>query len=147
MNLNEIEKKAVQMIARELDGWQFAWNRRVRSNGVCSYQKKTIFLSIWNETRSGTDVINTIKHEIAHALTEGAGHGEVWKETFLALGGNGSRIGSASEAPYTWVMEFEGELVKGYYRKPTVALRKLPGTFLKGRPETKGKLTIRKVNS
>lgn len=31
----------------------------------------------------------TILHEIAHAITPGAGHGKMWRETSLSIGGNG----------------------------------------------------------
>jgi|SaaInlStandDraft_4_1057021.scaffolds.fasta_scaffold24783_3 hypothetical protein len=145
MNKNEIETKAVEMIASALVGWTFNWNRRVRTNGVCNYSKKTIFLSIYNVNRADADVLNTLVHEIAHALTEGEHHSSVWKSKFLSLGGNGSILGSSANVPFTWVMEYKGTLVKGFYRKPTVAIRKLSSTFITGRPETKGLLTIRKV--
>lgn len=35
------------------------------------------------------EVIETILHEIAHAITPGAGHIKIWKETSLSIGGNG----------------------------------------------------------
>lgn len=35
------------------------------------------------------DVIETILHEIAHAITPGAGHVKIWKETSLSIYGNG----------------------------------------------------------
>ena len=34
------------------------------------------------------DVIETILHEIAHAITPGAGHRLIWKETSIAIGGD-----------------------------------------------------------
>lgn len=41
------------------------------------------------ETASEDDVIETILHEIAHAITPGAGHVKIWKETSISIGGNG----------------------------------------------------------
>ena len=38
------------------------------------------------------DIIDTILHEIAHAITPGAGHVAIWKETSVAIGGNGEAI-------------------------------------------------------
>lgn len=38
------------------------------------------------------EIIETILHEIAHAITPGAGHVNLWKETSLSIGGNGDRI-------------------------------------------------------
>lgn len=36
-----------------------------------------------------SEVIETILHEIAHAITPGAGHSKIWIDTSLAIGGNG----------------------------------------------------------
>ncbi len=41
------------------------------------------------ETNDANNIIETILHEIAHAITPGAGHTEIWKKTCLAIGGNG----------------------------------------------------------
>lgn len=35
------------------------------------------------------EVVETILHEIAHAITPGAGHSKIWVETSLAIGGDG----------------------------------------------------------
>lgn len=83
-------------IAREWQlpsDWKFRFNRRVRDLGLCNYRKKTIYLSIYYIMEaSDADVINTIKHEIAHALMpQGEGHGARWRALFLQMGGNGKR--------------------------------------------------------
>lgn len=39
----------------------------------------------------------TILHEVAHALTEGHGHDNVWKAKLLELGGDGKRCYSSSD--------------------------------------------------
>jgi hypothetical protein len=148
MNLEMIEKLAVITINKHLTGWSFEWNNRVRAYGVCDYEKKTIYLSrVLTSTRTIEEVKETIAHEIAHALCPGHHHNSVWAAKSMELGGSGERCGRGGDTPpYTWVMEHEGRVVKGYYRKPTVALRKLPTTFLTGKKaETIGRLTIRKV--
>lgn len=38
------------------------------------------------------DVIETILHEIAHAITPGAGHSKIWQQTSLSIGGNGQAV-------------------------------------------------------
>lgn len=39
----------------------------------------------------------TILHEVAHALTEGHGHDNVWKAKLLEIGGDGKRCYSSSD--------------------------------------------------
>ncbi len=41
---------------------------------------------------SEDEVIETILHEIAHAITPGAGHKKIWSDTSLAIGGDGKAI-------------------------------------------------------
>ena len=42
-----------------------------------------------------SDVIETILHEIAHAITPGAGHKKIWQDTSIAIGGDDG-------TPYFW---------------------------------------------
>ncbi len=41
------------------------------------------------ENSSEDEVLETILHEIAHAITPGAGHVKIWQETSKSIGGNG----------------------------------------------------------
>lgn len=148
MNIKKLENFANKQLAKHgLTDWSFAWNNTKRSTGKCRYRNKTIYLSkICAPLQSEEASMNTIIHEVAHALTPGEGHSDVWMAKFIAIGGSGERWAVNTPPPYTWVMEFEGVLAKGYYRKPTVAMRKLSETYLKGRKEeTLGKLVIRKI--
>lgn len=98
MNISE----AQHMLRRELDNHnlyhvQTKMNGRLtrvfgRYNYSRLYNTKSIELStklveINNEDR----VRRTILHEIAHALTEGHGHDEVWRAKLLEIGGDGKR--------------------------------------------------------
>jgi len=68
-------------------GWRFAFNRRRCGLGLCSYSNKTIYLSaIYVNHNTESDVLNTIRHEIAHALTPGANHGRMWKLMAMKVG-------------------------------------------------------------
>lgn len=44
------------------------------------------------EKDSEDEIIETILHEIAHAITPGAGHVKIWRDTALAIGSNGEAI-------------------------------------------------------
>lgn len=78
-------------------GWSFGLNVRKRANGICSPSNKKIELSSYiidNATREMSGWVNTMVHEIAHAINHelgGRGHDRQWKAIFLSLGGNGER--------------------------------------------------------
>ena len=55
--------------------------------GRCSYSDKTIFLNTHHvDSHPDAEIINTIRHEVAHALTPEHGHDEVWREKAKELG-------------------------------------------------------------
>lgn len=65
-------------------GWRFAWDRAKRRAGCCKYRKRLITLSQpyveLNTSSNPDDIIDTILHEIAHALVgHGHGHDAVWQ--------------------------------------------------------------------
>lgn len=68
---------------------KFVWNNRTSNKtwGICKYNPKEIHLNKkYALIEDETNVIDTIIHEIAHALTEGHNHDEVWKEKCRELG-------------------------------------------------------------
>lgn len=57
--------------------------------GKCSYSDKCIFLNAHHiDTHPDPEIIDTIKHEIAHALTPGHQHDDVWQNKARELGCN-----------------------------------------------------------
>lgn len=63
---------------------------RVHGEGII---KGEIILSKHHvEMDSENDVIETILHEIAHAITPGAQHTRIWAETSISIGGDGKAI-------------------------------------------------------
>lgn len=84
------------MNEHNLRGWKFEVNDMTRYYGLCNYQEKTIYLSsyaIFFKTHE--EVVDIIKHEIAHALVgQGHHHDKVWKRKCIEIGGNGKRCGS-----------------------------------------------------
>lgn len=76
------------------DGWRFAWDIATKRGGACKYRSKTISLSraIFTKPVNQPEALNTILHEIAHALAGGkAGHGWQWKIIARRIGCTGDR--------------------------------------------------------
>jgi superfamily II DNA or RNA helicase len=70
-----------EMNKHGLTDWHIRLNQDANSHflGLCSHRDKTIILSAHHiDIHPDPDVINTIRHEIAHALTPGERHNEVW---------------------------------------------------------------------
>lgn len=90
---NDLKNKHIELLT-----WSVTHNRRKRSFGVCSYTKREIQLSILLiPTMTDEAIFDTIVHEIAHALTPGHGHDNIWKRKCIELGGDGQRTGSSEK--------------------------------------------------
>lgn len=100
--------------------------------GMCSYKDKCIILNALHIDTHGTEeVINTIRHEVAHALTMGHAHDAVWAEKARALGcdntnacasyGFDDRAIDAIRSGATVEVTYETEVI----RKPTYKISKL----------------------
>ena len=70
------------------EGWKLAFDNAKRRNGACEYGTKTIYLSKhYIKLNSEELIVDTILHEIAHALTpRDAGHGPLWKAKCAEIG-------------------------------------------------------------
>jgi predicted SprT family Zn-dependent metalloprotease len=95
MNLLEVEQLAKEKMSLHgliQAGWKFSWNKRKRAAGVCNRTKRTIFLStVFASAGIYEDVLDTILHEIAHALTPGHHHDIVWKRKAIEVGAKPNR--------------------------------------------------------
>jgi SprT protein len=78
---------------RLLPEWTFTFDRSRVRFGKCNYHKKQISLSKYLvELNAEDEVLDTILHEIAHALCPpGSGHGPMWKSVALSIGCNARR--------------------------------------------------------
>lgn len=79
-------------------GWRFSWHNKKVSLGTCSYYRKRIYLAKWyTELNDEEEVLDTILHEIAHALSytrygeAGKGHGRLWKSVCIEIGAKPER--------------------------------------------------------
>jgi len=94
MDLIQAETLAKSLMFRhDIQNWTFAWNNRKTSYGVCSYRRKTIFLSKILTSQIDVDAVtNTILHEIAHALVGSVHkHDSVWQRKAIEIGSDGQR--------------------------------------------------------
>ena len=90
-------------------------NTRARRRfGSCNYTKKQIQLCAYAcDTVTLDDVIDTIKHEFAHAISKEVykerGHGYIWKKVAKKIGANGKGCSkSIDDKVYTeYVLVFE----------------------------------------
>jgi hypothetical protein len=86
--------KATKFLRELLDGNNLSnWHIRLTTDitkpflGLCSYKDKTIILNAHHiDTHPDAEIFNTIKHEVAHSLTEGHNHDEVWAAKAREIG-------------------------------------------------------------
>lgn len=92
-SIDAINKARQLMDDNGLIRWRIDWNQSKKTFGQCFYKRELITLSCYlTKVGREEDVIDTIKHEIAHALcylrygVVGYGHGKRWKEFCIMLG-------------------------------------------------------------
>ena len=98
------DKTAIETLARQLFAqhgladWTFRWDTAKTRLGCCYYGPKQITLSLPNAQLNSHEVaLDTLKHEIAHALTpKDGGHGKAWKLKAMELGCSPVRCADAS---------------------------------------------------
>lgn len=129
------------------------FNRRKTSLGVCKFNhnmnRYTIQLSE-NITRlPESTIMNTIRHELAHAYAGiNNGHNRVWKSWAKLFGCNGERCANTTEVKgfvtaddykYYVVNTLTMEVIRGYHRMPK---KDFSRSSIIGKPETLGKLKL-----
>jgi predicted SprT family Zn-dependent metalloprotease len=83
--------------AHGLHHWLGTLDRAKRRLGICRYDTREISLSLHHLNRPDADILNTIRHEVAHALAgRGAGHGPIWKAQCRITGARPQRCGAVA---------------------------------------------------
>lgn len=100
MELKRAEMMAIQLMTYHgLHDWHFKFDRAIYRLGLTSYTRKTISLSKSATLRDvEARVLNTILHEIAHALVSpGNHHNKVWRKKAIEIGCDGKTSTSVEE--------------------------------------------------
>jgi predicted SprT family Zn-dependent metalloprotease len=89
MDLKELQEIAARELEKHgLAGWTFHLGATRRRLGVCKYRQKRIEIAeYYAQNSAATTVLDTLLHEIAHALAgPKAHHGPAWKAVAMRLG-------------------------------------------------------------
>ncbi len=97
-----VHKLACDLLrAHGLGRWSFRFNRRKRELGLCRFDPGLIELSLHFVERNSDEVIlDTLLHEIAHALVgPGHGHDAAWKRKCQEIGARPERLSFDADMP------------------------------------------------
>lgn len=104
-----MERTTAFKLAREIMNFHglFDWNLRISVNdktsflGLCDHNNKTIFLNAQHvDIHPDIEIKDTILHEVAHALTPGAGHSHEWVLMANRLGARTTLCNQFSMPPH-----------------------------------------------
>lgn len=137
-----------QMLEHEMDkhgliddGWTYVINNARRKYGYCVYEKKLIGISYrLAQINSTEQTLNTILHEIAHALTPFQHHNAKWRAKCVELGIKPERTGGYVTPPKKYIAKCPKCLrIHTKNRRRNVACLKCCNKFNKGQysPEFK----------
>ncbi len=133
-------------------GWTGGLDGAVQRFGVCRPGRRQITVSRHLAAiNSEEEVLNTVLHEIAHALAfiehgRQCGHDHRWRAIATRIGARPRRCFSGGETntvtgSYYLVHRDTGEVFRTYYRRPRVT--DLTNRWIRGRKaETAGKLVV-----
>ena len=106
-----------------LDGWTIVADRAKMRAGVCRYSRRQIGISApLTLLHDEAEVLDTILHEIAHALVgPHHGHDAVWRAKAREIGSSGRQYVSpdAPRVPKDWVGRCPAGHEKSRHRGPT----------------------------
>lgn len=90
-----------------LNDWRLTFGSAQRTAGTCKYGTRTLnFSRVIMDQFSDAERLNTILHEIAHALAgHAAGHGPEWRRVARSIGCDARRTysGKSVQTNYKWL--------------------------------------------
>jgi len=87
MNEAQVKKLGDHLVKEHLSAeWSFGFCNAASYIGFCNYRAKQIRFSKKYLHVSDDEVLDTLLHEIAHALTPGAKHGVEWRNVARSIG-------------------------------------------------------------
>jgi predicted SprT family Zn-dependent metalloprotease len=102
-SLQSLSERLLKKHGLKKKGWTFKFNRATRTFGICDFNKRSISISKRiteiNIKKNPEEIVDTILHEIAHAMTfelygtKVKAHGDEWK-------GICNKIGASTETYY-----------------------------------------------
>lgn len=121
MRKTEVKAMAKDLFLKHGLEWDLGFDQAKRRLGACHFDKKRISLSErYIKIATPEQIINTLLHEIAHALVGvGHGHNHIWRRTAQTIGCDGSRVSSiACFTPPKWVADCKCGIGHNRYKKP-----------------------------
>ena len=96
MDMPTILKLAENMLKQYgLNSWSVFQDRSKTAYGRCHFYVRQLSFSKELVNHSDEDILETIKHEVAHARAYVThlddGHGKAWRDTYISMGGSGKQ--------------------------------------------------------
>ena len=108
--IDAIAQQARELLARhQLSLWSFQFDNGRKRAGCCQYGTQVISLSYeFAKHAPEEEILDTILHEIAHALVGKAHHHDaVWRATAIAIGCSGRRCHELQFTPPRYIVQCE----------------------------------------
>jgi predicted SprT family Zn-dependent metalloprotease len=122
MDLDKVRLNLLRQHHLTYKGWNFDFNNNKCRLGVCKYDKRLI--EAYCHINSEELVIDTIKHEIAHALVGFEnGHNEIWQAKAIEIGARPNRCKEAVLPPGKWIAICSVcNTLYSYHKRPRLTL-------------------------
>lgn len=119
-------------------GWTFKFSNAKTQLGYCNATDKTITFSKQYSKIDDDEIIDTILHEIAHALdyiyNKKVSHGETWKKICREIGAKPERLANdvkfTPSKKYTMICEECGEYLGKRHKRGNYTHKKCGGKVL-----------------